>query len=481
VRWGILLNLATIFVVSGVLLFIVFGASLQRAVLDDKIRQAALVADLVESEIRNASSAEDLWKWVRRLCKARSGLRLVLYDPQGIILGGCGGEDEGRKPDPRAFGRKITVITGRLPTSLFKETRVMVILTADFPFGIRSVRAHLSVPAPIFSPAVRFFAAYLILTQAALFFLGYVLFHRTVIGPIRDVARLAGEAAGVTDAHVDPDSPRFRGDIQKISASLRGMLARIVQDRQKMEDLVNRLRKTNEDLATAQQGLVRSEKMASVGRLAAGLAHELGNPLQIVMGYVELMQRRSETGAQDEIFTRIDRELKRIHDILRKLLEFARPVREQVETCDINTIVTECGFLIKARRAFRTVEFQEDLDPSLDPVSTEPEKLRQILVNLLFNAADAMPESGGTVTLRTRKLEDGFEIIVEDSGSGIAREDLEKVFDPFFTTKEPGQGTGLGLTVCLGLVESLDGSIDIVSSPGTGTRVRVYIPIRSSA
>jgi signal transduction histidine kinase len=338
------------------------------------------------------------------------------------------------------------------------------------------VSAHLNVPPPIFSPACRFFAAYLILTQAALFFLGYVLFHRTVIGPIRDVAHLAGEAAGVTDSRVLPDSPRFKGDIQKISASLRGMLARIVEDRQKMEDLVTQLRTINRDLETAQQGLVRSEKMASVGRLAAGLAHELGNPLQIVMGYVELMQRRSESEAQVEIISRMDRELKRIHDILQKLLEFARPVREQVETCDINTLVTECGFLLKGRKGFRTIEFEEDLDPSLAAVSTEPEKLRQILVNLIFNAADALFESGGKITLRTRKSENGLEITVEDSGSGIAPEDLEKVFDPFFTTKEPGKGTGLGLTVCLGLVESLNGSIDIDSSPGKGTRVRVRIP-----
>ncbi|MEJ2718271.1 MAG: ATP-binding protein [Deltaproteobacteria bacterium] len=475
-RWGILFNLATIFVVSGVLLFVVFSASLQRAVLDDKIRQAALVADLVESEIRNSSSSENLWQWVRRLCRARSGLRLVLYDPEGTVLGGCGIEDEGSKPDPKAFGRKIRVISGRLPTSLFKETHVVVLLTADFPHGIRSVAAQLNIPPPIFSPACRFFAAYLILTQLALFFIGYLLFHRTVIGPIRDVARLAGDAAGVTEYGALPDSPRFTGDIQRISASLRGMVSRIVQDRRKMEELVTQLREINRDLETAQQGLVRSEKMASVGRLAAGLAHELGNPLQIVMGYVELMERRSESEAQSEIISRMDRELKRIHDILQKLLEFARPAREHVDTCDINTLVTECEFLLKGRKGFRAIEFEEDLDPSLAAVSTEPEKLRQVLVNLMFNAADALPESGGKITLRTRKHENGFEITVEDSGSGIAQEDLEKVFDPFFTTKETGKGTGLGLTVCLGLVESLDGSIDIDSSPGEGTRIRVRIP-----
>ena len=109
-------------------------------------------------------------------------------------------------------------------------------------------------------------------------------------------------------------------------------------------------------------------------------------------------------------------------------------------------------------------------------METEPEKIRQVIVNLIFNAADAIPESGGKITLRTRKDENAAEIEVEDTGSGISQENLAKIFDPFFTTKEPGKGTGLGLAVCLGLVESMGGTINVESEEGKGTVVVVRIP-----
>jgi len=274
------------------------------------------------------------------------------------------------------------------------------------------------------------------------------------------------------------DSGHFREDIQKISASLRGMITRIVEDRSEMERLVEQLQKTNQELAAAQEGLVRSEKMAATGRLAAGLAHEIGNPLQILMGYVELLQRGPTTDSSPEIMERMNQELKRIHEILGKLIEFARPTGDTVQTCDINALVRDCDSLLKGRKGFRDIEVVQVLDPGLEPVETQPEKVRQVLINLLFNAADAMPESGGKIVLRTRGLANNLEIEVEDNGSGVPSEVLSKVFDPFFTTKEPGRGTGLGLAVCLSLVESLGGTIDIRSEEGKGTAVLVRLPLQ---
>jgi two-component system NtrC family sensor kinase len=124
------------------------------------------------------------------------------------------------------------------------------------------------------------------------------------------------------------------------------------------------------------------------------------------------------------------------------------------------------------------VEFEFQLAADLPLMKTEPEKIRQVIVNLIFNAADAIPESGGKITLRTRKDEDAAQIEVEDTGSGISQVDLPKVFDPFFTTKEPGKGTGLGLAVCLGLIESMSGTINVESEEGKGTVVMVRIPRR---
>jgi len=125
------------------------------------------------------------------------------------------------------------------------------------------------------------------------------------------------------------------------------------------------------------------------------------------------------------------------------------------------------------------VEFGYDFDPAVPKIITEPEKIRQAIVNLVFNAADAISGPGGKVVLRTRALDENIEIEVEDNGCGISAEHLEKVFDPFFTTKAPGRGTGLGLAVCLGLVESLGGSMNLISEVGRGTTARLTLPVRS--
>ena len=394
-RWGILVNLAVILAVSGILLFVVFGASLERAAVDLKIQQAGVIVDLLQGQILNSDSPEHLWEAVRSVCRARTGLKILLYDSGGNILGGCAVGKEPDPPSPSEPGRRIRVVGARWPGSLFQGTVVLVDVTGSFPHGIRTLRAFLEISPSIFAPAWKFFGAYLILTQSALFFLGYILFHRTIIGPVREIARLAGKASGLADSPDPLGSPALKGDIQRISSSLKAMIVKIMDDREKMQELIEQLKTSNRDLEAAQQGLARSEKLAGVGRLAAGLAHEIGNPLQIVMGYAELLSRGPDAESRTEILPRMDRELKRIHDILQRLLEFARPIPEKIVSCDINALVRDCATLIKGRKSFGNVEFEFQLASDLPLMETEPEKIRQVVVNLIFNAADAIPESGG--------------------------------------------------------------------------------------
>ncbi|AFM22798.1 sensor histidine kinase [Desulfomonile tiedjei] len=475
-RWGILVNLAIILFVSGVLLFIAFCASLERAAVDSRVYQAAVLFEALQKQILSDRGKDRMWERVRDLCREQMGFGLLLYDAHGTLIGGCGLDTNTDKPDQTKTGK--TVRAEKWPTGLFHGMVVTVDSTGDFPEGIRTARGIMHIPASVFAPAWKFFGAYLVLTQGALFFLGYLLFHRTVIGPLADAADLARKAAGFIDLPSD-SYPAGRGDdIQKIASRLRVIIAKILDDRQKMEALIVQLSTANKDLEKAQQGLVRSEKLAGVGRLAAGLAHEIGNPLQILMGYTELLERNAHVESRAEILTRMSAELKRINEILRHLLEFARPIRKQIEICNINELVKSCSALILGRKGFRNITFQIDLAEELPLLETEPEKLRQTLVNLLFNAADAIGDSGGTISLRTSATPDRVLIEVEDSGCGIPESDLSKIFDPFFTTKEPGKGTGLGLAVCLALVESLDGSIQISSVVGTGTTVLVSLPIR---
>jgi len=480
-RWGILANLAVILLVSGLLLFVVFSASLQRAAIDIKMQHAAVFADILENQILASRSSENMWKEVRTLCKGGSGVRLLLYGPAGDVLGGCGVDRDPEKPNLSAPGRRVRVLRQDWPSILFSGMHVAVDITGSFPHGVSAARVYFAIPPAVLAPAWKFFAGYLILTQAALFFLGYFLFHRTVIGPVSEAASLAGKASGLAEFPDYDESAPLRGDIQKISSSLRGMLVKIVEDRRKMEALIEQLRNANRDLEAAQQGLIRSEKLAGVGRLAAGLAHEIGNPLQIVMGYVELLNRNPEPVSATEILARMDQELRRIHDILQRLLDFASPTKMKIVDCDLNALVKDCESLIKGRKGFRNVEFEFTPEPGLPLIPTEPEKIRQVIVNLIFNAVDAVPATGGKISLRTRQAGSFLEIEVADNGSGIREADLEKVFDPFFTTKEPGKGTGLGLAVCLGLVESLGGSIEITSKEIEGTLAVVRLPAFSRA
>jgi signal transduction histidine kinase len=358
---------------------------------------------------------------------------------------------------------------------------VTVDLTGPFGHGVKSVRMLLEIPPSVFAPAWKFFAAYLVLTQGSLFLLGYILFHRAVIGPVKEVARLAGKASGVADLAKLPDSLSLQGDIQKISVSLRGMIVKIMEDRERMEALIERLSTANQELQTAQEGLIRSEKLASLGRLAAGVAHEIGNPLQILLGYVEILHRGADSESRTEVISRMDQELNRIHNILQQLVAFARPIQRNVVECDINALVMDCAAFVKDRKGFQTVEFEYLLDENVPIIKTEPEKIRQALMNLFINAADAMLADSGKIILRSRTNDDRVEIEVEDSGCGISEENLEKVFDPFFTTKEPGKGTGLGLAVCLGLVESLGGTMKLSSQPGCGTSVVLSVPVEDSS
>jgi two-component system, NtrC family, sensor kinase len=473
-RWGILVNLSVILVVSGMLLFVVFSVSLERAAIDAKMQETGMIVDLLQNQVLAPESAEKMWENVRNVCRGRTGLRLSLYDSHGKLLGGCALKNLRDKPFSSEPGRKVRLEGIGWPTGLFQGMFLIVDVTGPFKHGVHHFRASIEIPPSVFAPAWKFFGAYLVLTQSALFFLGYILFHRTVIGPISDAARLAGKAAGIAD----PDfaqSMKLKGDIHHISATLRGLISKSVDDREKMEALIEKLQTANRNLEAAQQGLIRSEKLAGVGRLAAGLAHEVGNPVQILMGYVELLQRAPDTHPHSEILSRMEQEIERIHAILQMLLDFARPIRKHIAACDVNALVKDCADLIKGRKGFRNFDLEYMLDPELPPIETEPEKIRQIVVNLLFNAADAIPDTGGKIVIQTRTQGESIEIDIRDTGSGIPEADLERIFDPFFTTKEPGKGTGLGLAVCLGHVESLGGEIKVESAPGEGTTVRVIL------
>jgi two-component system, NtrC family, sensor kinase len=228
-------------------------------------------------------------------------------------------------------------------------------------------------------------------------------------------------------------------------------------------------------LATCQQ-LGRSEQLASVGRLAAGVAHEINNPLVGVLTFADLMRDKENLDDQDrQDLEVIIRETKRVRDIVRGLLDFARETPFVKKPLNINEIVRQTVALLGKRQAFQNIYIVEDLRDDLPLVDFDKGQLQQVLLNLTLNACEAMP-NGGTLMLGTSPAHDKVTVSVPDTGPGIRREHLDKIFEPFFTTKPVGKGTGLGLSVSYGIVQQHGGTLEVESTVGQGSTFTITLP-----
>ncbi len=235
------------------------------------------------------------------------------------------------------------------------------------------------------------------------------------------------------------------------------------------------------ELEAAQSQLVHTEKIASLGRMAAGVAHEINNPLAGVLIYAELLQRDLEQEAvHRENIEIIIQQTMRCQQIVHRLLDFSRQTLGQRKLFDINDVVQRCVELISHQAFFHNIKVIQYLDPNLPPIIGDPGQLQQVFTNLLLNAADAMNGSGQiTITSQPAPHGDGVVLRFTDTGTGIPDDIIDKIFEPFFTTKPPGKGTGLGLSIVYGVIQRHGGSIEAESPPGGGTTFTVRLPLES--
>ncbi len=227
-----------------------------------------------------------------------------------------------------------------------------------------------------------------------------------------------------------------------------------------------------EALKDTRDQLVQKEKLASVGQLAAGVAHEINNPLGSVLLYADILRKETpdDNAQQMEDLGMIIREATRCKTIVMDLLNFARQNEVLAQETDLNTLLHELAQEARKKDIYPQVTFVEDLDPSLPVIQADPMQLQQVFMNLMNNAAEAMPD-GGHLTLRTRRSSTpGYvSVEVQDTGVGIAPQNMSKLFSPFFTTKPIGRGTGLGLAIIYGIVKMHQGQITVQSELGKGT------------
>jgi two-component system NtrC family sensor kinase len=236
---------------------------------------------------------------------------------------------------------------------------------------------------------------------------------------------------------------------------------------------------------TAQHRLSETEKLAAVGQLAAGVMHEINNPLATILACSEALALRNETlppgprEAAEEYLKIIDTEVQRCRRIVDGLLDFSRPVTGEKRPTDVNALLEQTLFLLKHHDRFKDLTIVRELAPGLPRVKGDSDRLIQSFMALMLNAMDAM-ESRGVLTIRSQmnpEREDEVLVELSDTGTGIRQEDVQKIFEPFFTTKAPGRGTGLGLSICYSIIADHRGRIEVESRLGIGSTFKVFLPI----
>ncbi|MEJ7735302.1 MAG: ATP-binding protein [Polyangiaceae bacterium] len=407
---------------------------------------------------------------------------IALYDARGARMEAAGDPED------------VHVLPATLPGGGEQSRRVrtprgaalLVVVSADVGAGRATAAAllRLDEAAPV-GPLVRLVALYTGVVGLALLVFAYFVMTRLVVKPVVELSRSAGRVAeGGRALELPRGGARELADL---GASIAVMTARLRADEEAMRAKVDELERAGRELRAAQDQLVRSERLASVGRLAAGLAHEIGNPIAAVLGFQELLLDGGlDAAEQRDFLERMMRETERVHRVLRDLLDFARPMARSDAAVEapgsVSQAIDDVIALVTPQKTMRGVEVRRQVAPGLPAVALAEERLVQVLLNLLLNAADAVPRSGGQVVVRALRGEPGrVEIEVEDNGPGIAPEIEARLFEPFATTKDVGKGTGLGLAVCRGLVEAAGGSIRVLRGGDGGARFVLELPEASEA
>jgi signal transduction histidine kinase len=424
------------------------------------------------AEARARRPGEDLALLLGAHVGATGVEAIALLDLQGrlgtrvgeeTVLGSLGAVDPRREAVRQlntSHGRAIAVI---VPDS---QGAVVAVLRTDE----ESTRVE---------PLVRLSGLYMGLVALALLVLSYFALTRLIVGPLDRLSRAAERVAtGARRLEVPRHGAR---ELVELGASLRTMTERLLSEEEALRHKVEEVEHTTTSLREAQDRLVRSERLASVGRLAAGLAHEIGNPIAAILGMQDLLLEGGLDEAETRDFlARMHKETERINKILRDLLDFARPSAQSVgalaEPGSVQEAVTDTAALLAPQRSMRDITLDATVTPDLPLVSLSREHLVQVLLNLLLNAADACA-AGGHVTVRATRSTGGVRVAVEDDGPGVAVAVQGRLFEPFVTTKEVGKGTGLGLAVCRGLVEAAGGTIALDATYSHGARFVMDLPL----
>ncbi|OGA20851.1 MAG: hypothetical protein A3H34_07165 [Betaproteobacteria bacterium RIFCSPLOWO2_02_FULL_67_19] len=318
-----------------------------------------------------------------------------------------------------------------------------------------------------------------------------VFVHRLIYRPLRD---LEAGAQRIAQGNLEKPIPvRSDDEFGRLAGSFNSMTQALRASQQELqrwnETLERKVEERTRALRVAEAEAVRGEKLASVGLLAAGIAHELNNPLTGILTFTSLMRKNLPDGsAEAEDLDLVIKETRRCAAIIRRLLDFAREKAPEKKFADLNRLIEGTVHIVEQPAQLQDIGIRLELDAALPQVWVDTNMIEQVVMNMLVNAQHAIGQKGG-ITIRTRRAPEPkspavgaaavpmAEISIADTGCGIPEKNLKRIFDPFFTSKEVGKGTGLGLSVSHGIVEAHGGLIEVESRVGEGSTFRVYLPL----
>ena len=545
-RWEIITNISLLMLVAILLIGFTISKMNERNVIQEKVRYGEgmvkdfqaimdfISRDRPDLQLKDPAVREELLDFVALYAKGKGFLDLVVVDPDMRMI--AANKPEGIDLSYSNDELRQAIQTGLVGTEVKRSGGFLsteyerLILYAPLwvqgrtAGGIQMDLAIGDVMTQLLK-SQRIILLSIILDAIILVVFGSFLLSRVLVKPLQGLVQLTQKISeGDFNEKIEGSSTN---EIGQLIASFNRMIERLKANREELEDYVTSLEVANKQLKQAQEELIRTEKLASIGRFAAGVAHEVGNPLGAILGYTSMLEKgQIEPGESKDYLQRIEKEIQRINRIVRELLDFSRPSKGEIREVEVNKVLENTLSLLSYQKSFRNVETQLDLHPDLPRVLADESQLSQVFLNMMLNAVDAMPE-GGILRIQTEPhvVEDAFadpfqrhfaprrrgdpvesdyfrvrkpdplsailakfsrgdllaKIRISDTGTGIKKEDLKRIFDPFFTTKSPDKGTGLGLSICLRIVESVGGVIRVESEGGQGATFEIYLPGRPAA
>ena len=511
-RLQIVLNLIIIMVAALSLLGLLSIKISERFLVNQKIRQSEMVASSLRAMYQtNNVTLQKNNKLLDNLINMGSVNEVFFVDRQGMALRYKDGFTEIKNYQNKEI--ETTIATGEAQSRV-EGNSGWLIGTGDklsyyFPWmengklkgGIKIVLPMDDVKSDM-GRILRFILFFIIVDSIVLVLFGVFLLSNSILKPLKVLEETAGRIAG---GAFKERVPVIREDeIGGLSKSFNRMA-------DSLQEKFLALEKANINLLEVQKDVIKAEKMATTGRLAAGIAHEIGNPLGAIQGYIDILLEGSKDEEEMDILQRLGWETERINSIITNFLNISRPARIDLKEVDVNSVISDTISFFKD--TLKGVAINLVLDDHIPHIKIDEGQLRQVLINMILNAGDSMPEGGelkvetgetelvvrGRVNSRRKNdpphadyvpardgrplytVDEGkkkfVKISISDTGAGIGEEDLDKIFDPFFTTKEVGKGTGLGLTVSQGIIQAFGGEIKVKSKVEQGTTFEIFLSV----